>query len=183
MTVQARPVTAEDLLEMPDDGFRYELVRGELRQMAPAGHTHGRVAMRSGSRLDRYVEEHDLGAVYAAETGFLLASDPATVRAPDVAFVRRDRLGLAERDTGYFPGPPDLAIEVVSPGDTFSEVEEKALAWLDAGTRLVLAADFRKRTVTRYRGRDDIAILNENDVIDGWDVVPGWTMRVADLFA
>ena len=183
MTVQARPFTVADLLAMPDDGFRYELVRGELRKMAPAGHTHGRSAMRAGWRLAQHVEEHDLGAVYAAETGFLLAGDPDTVRAPDVAFVRRDRLGLAARDVGYFPGPPDLAIEVVSPGDTFSEVEEKALAWLDAGTRLVLAADPRKRTVTRYRGRDDIAILNEHDAIDGEDVVPGWTMRVADLFA
>ena len=183
MTVQARPVGAEELLKMPNDGFRYELVRGELRKMAPAGHVHGKTTVRITWRLAQHVEAHDLGAVYAAETGFLLAGDPDTVRAPDVAFVRRDRLGLAERDTGYFPGPPDLAIEVVSPGDTFSEVEEKALAWLDAGTRMVLAADPRKRTVTRYRGRDDIAILDENDVMDGEDIVPGWTMRVADLFA
>jgi Uma2 family endonuclease len=183
MTVQARTVTADELLRMPDDGFRYELVRGELRKMAPAGHTHGRTAMRGGSRLDQHVEAHDLGVVYAADTGFLIGTGPDTVRAPDVAFVSRDRLGLAVEEKGYFPGPPDLAIEVVSPGDTYSQVEEKASEWLDAGTRMVLAADPHRRTVTRYRGRDDICILDENDVIDGEDVVPGWTLPVRELFA
>ena len=118
MTAQARVVAAEELLRMPDDGFRYELVRGELRKMAPTGHVHGKVAMRLGARLDQYVDEHKLGVIYAAETGFRLASDPDTVRAPDVAFVRQDRLDLAEEPQGYFPGPPDLAVEVVSPGDT-----------------------------------------------------------------
>jgi Uma2 family endonuclease len=183
MTVQAHPITAEDLLRMPADGFRYELVRGELRAMAPAGFEHGKTAMRIGSRLTVHVDAHDLGVVTAAETGFRIAADPDTVRAADVAFVSRDRVGLAAGMRGYFPGPPDLAVEVVSPGDTYSEVEEKALAWLAAGTRLVLAVDSRKRTVTRYRGRGDIAILTEDDTIDGEDVVPGWTMRVADVFA
>lgn len=183
MTTEVRVVTAEELLRMPDDGFRYELVRGELRKMSPAGHTHGRVAMRFGSRLDHYVDAHDLGVVYAAETGFLIDRDPDTVRAPDVAFVRRDRLELADRSRGYFPEAPDLAVEVISPGDTYSEVEEKAMAWLAAGTRMVLVVDPRRRTVTRYRSFGDITILTEADIIDGEDVVPGWTIRVADLFA
>ena len=182
MTAQARVVTAEELLRMPDDGFRYELVRGELRKMAPAGHVHGSVAMQFGWRLARHVHAHPLGRVYAAETGFLIASDPDTVRAPDVAFVRRERLGLAAGATGYFPGAPDLAVVVVSPGDTYSEVEEKVMTWLDAGARMVLAVDPRTRTTTRYRGRDSIAILAEEDTIDGEDV-PGWALRVADLFA
>jgi Uma2 family endonuclease len=183
MTTQAQPVTADQLLRMPDDGFRYELVRGELRKMAPAGHAHGKFAMRIGWRLAQHVEAHDLGVVYAAETGFLLAVDPDVVRAPDVAFVRKERLGLAAEERGYFPAAPDLAVEVISPGDTYTEVEEKVIAWLEAGARMVLAVDARTRTVTRYRGLDDIAILTEADVIDGEDVVLGWSMPVADLFA
>lgn len=124
-----------------------------------------------------------LGVVYAAETGFRLADDPDTVRAPDVAFVRQERIDPSTEVKGFFPGPPDLAVEVVSPGDTYSEVEEKVMTWLTAGAQMVLAVDPRKRTVTRYRGLDDIAILTEGDTIHGEDVVPGWTLRVADLFA
>ncbi len=183
MITQTPTVTAEELLRMPDDGFRYELVRGELRKMAPAGHTHGNVAMRIGWRLAQHVEVHDLGVVYAAETGFLLAVDPDVVRAPDVAFVRKERVALAADAKGYFPAAPDLAVEVISPGDTYTEVEEKVITWLEAGARMVLAVDARKRTVTRYRGLGDITILTEADVIDGEDVVPGWTLPVADLFA
>jgi Uma2 family endonuclease len=183
MTIQTDTVTADELLRMPDDGFRYELVRGELHKMAPAGHTHGRTTVRITWRLAQHVEAHDLGVVYAAETGFQLAADPDVVRAPDVAFVRKDRLALAADARGYFPAAPDLAVEVISPGDTYTEVEEKAMAWLEAGARLVLAVDARKRTVTRYRGLGDITILTEQDTLDGEDVVPGWTLRVADLFA
>jgi Uma2 family endonuclease len=103
---------------MPNDGLRRELVRRELRAMTPAGHPHGRVAMRFGWLLAQHVEENGLGAVYAAETGFVLESNPDTVRAPDVAFVRRGRVEEVGETAEFFPGPPDLAVEVVSPGDT-----------------------------------------------------------------
>lgn len=92
MDVVRQHATADELLHMPDDGFRYELVRGELRQMTPAGNVHGRVAMSFAWRLARHVEENGLGTVYVAETGFKLSSDPDTVRAPDVAFVNRTRV-------------------------------------------------------------------------------------------
>ncbi len=176
-------VTAEQLLRLPDDGFRYELVRGELRRRPLAGHVQGRIAARFGWRLAQHVKAHDLGVVYATGTGFLLAVDPDVVRAPDVAFVRKERLALAAEEQGYFPAAPDLAVEVISPGDTYAEVEEKVIVWLEAGTRMVLAVDARTRTVTRYRGRDDITILTEADVIDGEDVVPRWNMPAAELFA
>jgi Uma2 family endonuclease len=110
--------TAEDLFGMPDDGMRRELVAGELRELAPSGNEHGRVTMRFSSPLALHVDELGLGAVYAAETGFLLARDPDTVRAPDIAFPRRDRLSIAPSERGYSPGAPDLAVEVISPGDT-----------------------------------------------------------------
>jgi Uma2 family endonuclease len=177
-------MTADDLLRMPDDGFRYELVRGELRKMAAAGHRHGRVAINVTLPLGQYVQSHNLGIVYAAETGFRLASDPDTVRAPDVAFVRRERAEAVGDAEGYWPGAPDLAVEVVSPRDTYTEVEEKILAWVDAGTRMVIVVNPRKRSVTVYRSRSDIIVLvlSENDVLDAGEVVPGWTMPVRDVF-
>ena len=88
MDTTPRLMTAEELLHMPDDGFRYELIRGELRKMAPAGHQHGRIAINVTTPLDQHVRAHGLGTVYAAETGFKLASNPDVVRAPDVAFIR-----------------------------------------------------------------------------------------------
>jgi Uma2 family endonuclease len=183
MTNKAQTVTAEQLLRMPDDSFRYELVRGELRRRPLAGCVEARIAARFGWRVAQHVKAHDLGVVYAAGPGFLLAVDPDVVRAPDVAFVRKERLELANQETGYLPGAPDLAVEVISPGDTYAEVEEKVIAWLEAGTRMVMAVDLRTRTVTRYRGLEDISILTEKDVIDGEDVVPGWSMPVVELFA
>jgi hypothetical protein len=117
MAVVRQQVTADELFHMPDDGFRYELVQGELRRMNPAGNVHGRIAVRITWRLAQYVEENRLGTVYAAETGFRLASDPDTVRAPDVAFVSQARVEAVGEVEGFWPEAPDLAVEVVSPGD------------------------------------------------------------------
>jgi len=184
MTVQTgQKATAEDLLDMPDDGFRYELVRGELRKMTPAGDEHGHIAMDVGTSLNVHVKANGLGRVYAAETGFKLASDPDTVRAPDAAFVRRERLEGSGRLTGFREGAPDLAVEVVSPNDRHAEVVEKALAWLEAGCRMVLVVDPERRVVTVYRSREEIRVLVEGDTLDGADVVPGWRLPLRELFA
>lgn len=144
-------MTADELLRMPDDGYRYELVKGELRGMPPAGGEHGKIALKFGSRLLNYVEANNLGVVFAAETGFKIASNPDTVRAPDAAFVRLDRLPETGLPKGYWPGAPDLAVEVISPGDIYGEVEEKVNEWLDAGTRMVIVANPRNRTLKVYR--------------------------------
>src|SRR6185503_12857780 len=118
-------VTADQLLEMPDDGLRRELVRGEVRVMTPAGSQHGRIAAQILVRLSVYVAERGLGTVYAAETGFKLASDPDTVRGPDVAFVTRERAEAVGDTEKYWPGAPDLVVEVLSPDDRYHEVDEK----------------------------------------------------------
>ena len=182
MSTTVQPMTADDLLRMPNDGFRYELVKGELRKMAPAGHEHGRVAVRFTWRLAQHVEINNLGAVYAAETGFLISTNPDTVRAPDVAFVSRKRLDEVGKVGGYWPGAPGLAVEVVSPGDTYSEVEEKAIEWLEAGALMVLALNPRKRSVTVYRSLNDITILNEDAILDLNDIVPDFKVSVKDIF-
>jgi Uma2 family endonuclease len=150
--------------------------------MTPAGHPHGRIAMRIAAQLFQHVEERGLGTVYAAETGFILARNPDTVRAPDAAFVRRERVEEVGETEGYWPGAPDLAVEVVSPGDACAEVEGKVTDWLRAGARMVIVVDPSSRTVKIHRSLTDIAALTEDDEIDGADVVQGWRLPVRRLF-
>lgn len=176
------PMTAEELLDLPDDGLRHELVLGELRTMTPAGYEHGRVAMRIGSRLDAFVEAQGLGEVLGAETGFTLARGPDTVRAPDVAFVRAERVPAAEDRAGFAELAPDLAVEVVSTWDRASEVSEKALMWLDAGVRLVWVVDPTTRLATVYRSGGVVGLFRGQDVLDGEDVLPGFTLPLWELF-
>lgn len=182
MRVSNKFMTAEELLHLPDDSYRYELVKGELRQMPPAGFEHGSLAIKIGWRLGQYVEVNNLGLVLAAETGFKISSDPDTVRAPDVGFVRKDRLP-AELPKGYFPGAPDLAVEVISPSDTFQEVEEKVFDWLESGTSLVWVINPSRRRVTIYRSLTEFTVLTENDELSGGDTVPGFRCRISELFA
>ena len=184
MTTTHALMTAEELLQLPDTGQRYELVRGELHTMSPASHQHGRIAGKIIVWLGTYVQAHQLGEVYAAETGFVLAHDPDTVRAPDVAFVRRERVEAAMTDEGYFPGAPDLAIEVISPDDRYTEVEEKVTDWLDAGSQMMIVLNprQRRRMGKIYRSATLVTTLTIDDTLDGEDVVPGWTLPVRDLF-
>jgi Uma2 family endonuclease len=124
-TTETKLVTAEELLALPKGKFRYELIEGELRQMSPAGHEHGRIGMQLAVPLGHYIKNQKLGKLYLAETGFKLRSNPDTVRAPDIAFIRQERVKQAGSVSGYWNGAPDLSVEVVSPGDTIGEVEEK----------------------------------------------------------
>ena len=182
MDVVRQQVGAEELLHMPDDGFRYELVRGELRRTTPAGSLHGRIAVRIGWKLARHVEENRLGNVYAAETGFRLTADPDTVRAPDVAFVSRARAEAIGEVEGFWPETPDLAVEVISSGDGYADVEEKVFDWLDAGTRMVVVVNPRQHSATVYKSPTDITALAEADILDGGDVVPGFELAVREIF-
>jgi Uma2 family endonuclease len=185
MPTATKRVTAKQLAALPDHGKRYELIEGVLRTMTPAGYDHGRVAMRLGSLLEHHVREHRLGVVCAAETGFLLSADPDTVRAPDVAFISHQRLQQLEQLSGYLAMAPDLVAEVTSPSDSYTDVEKKAIAWLDAGTRAVLVVDPGTRTVRVYRSDDTTHIdaLSGDQQIDVANVVPGWNVTVADIFA
>ena len=133
--------------------------------------------------LMNHVAANNLGEVFIAEAGFLLASEPDHVRAPDAAFVRRQRVEEVGVVDGFWPGPPDLAVEVISPHDRYSEVEEKVTDWLEAGALMVIVIDPRRRTASvRLPGQAPVN-LAEGDSLDGGDVVPGWSMPVADIFA
>ena len=182
MVAKTAAVTAAELLAMPEDGYRYELVRGELRKMAPAGAEHGELSVSVVLALGSYVKAHNLGKVYVANTGFLIGVDPDHVRAPDAAFVRQERAATGRR-TGYWPGAPDLAVEVISPNDRYTEVEEKVSDWLAAGVQLVVLVNPRNRTVTCRRPGQSPVILTEEDMLEGGDVVHGWEMAVGDIFA
>ncbi len=167
---------------MPNDGMRHELVRGELRVMSPSGSEHGRVAVRIGGLLDAHASQTDSGAAFGAETGFVVARDPDTVRAPDAAFVAKERADAVGRTAKYWPGAPDLAVEVVSPNDSFREVQEKAREWVAAGCVAVLVLDPDERTVTAYRAGGDSHIYVDGDQVDLGDAVPGFAVTVAELF-
>jgi Uma2 family endonuclease len=129
------------------------------------------------------VEDGGLGEVATAEAGFLIARSPDTVRAPDVAFIASDRIPPAGTPESYWPFAPDLAIEVVSPTDRWTDVEEKACGWLRAGTRLTWIVDPLSLCVHVRRSSGSVLHLCEDDVLDGEDVVPGFSVRIGDLFA
>src|SRR5918999_4421837 len=147
-------LTAEELFRLSSTGRRYELVKGELFEMPPAGGRHGSVAMRLGILLCGHVRASQLGEVFAAETGFILRRSPDTVRALDASFVSKERLPAGELPVGFLETAPDLAVEVVSPGDSAREVREKVEDWLRAGTRLVWTIP-ATRSVIVYRSLDD----------------------------
>jgi Uma2 family endonuclease len=175
-------MTAEELLLLPDDGSRYELIKGELKRMPPTGDEHGGVTMELAATLYRHVKLNNLGRVYAAETGFKLESDPDTVRAPDIAFVSIERIQAAGRIQGYRNGAPDLAVEVTSPSNTKREMAEKAKEYFAAGARLVWIVNPKLKSVTVYRSLNDIIMLTEKDTLEGDEVVPGFQIPVAEIF-
>jgi Uma2 family endonuclease len=178
-----KTMTDEELLEMPDDGISYELVQGELLMAPPPGSEHGEVTMNLAGPLHQHVKTHRLGVVFAAETGFKLESDPDPVGAPDVAFMRRERIDQGGDVKGYREGAPDLIVEVLSPSDTFGKVESKVTQWLDSGACMVWVVSPKLHTVTVYRSLTDIRTLTEKDILDGDDVVPGFQIKIADIFA
>jgi len=173
-------LTAEELLRLNLPNKRTELVRGMLIIREPAGYQHGDVAMRLGAAIHAHAEAHDLGRVFAAETGFTLARKPDTVRAPDVAFISNERLPDPP-PRGFAEMAPDLAVEVLSPDDRAGEVLDKVADWLKAGTRLVWVVDPLRANARVYRAAGSESLLGESDVLHGEDVLPGFTCAIGTL--
>jgi Uma2 family endonuclease len=181
MATVEHSMSAEQLLHAPGLG-RCELLRGELVMMSPAGSEHGAIAAELAGRLRDFVKPRSLGAVFGAETGFQIAHDPDTVRAPDVAFVRVERIeGRLPR--GFFPGAPDLAVEILSPSDRASEVAAEVRDWLDAGCLAVWVVDPETRTVTVHHANRDATIVHSADTLTEETVLPGFQTPVAGIFA
>ncbi len=183
MAVQEKLYTADDLWVMSGqvgDRKRLELVKGVIVEMSPTGDAHGILAMEIGRLIANYVVEHDLGDTTAAETGFVLFTNPDTVRAPDVAFISKARRTPL---TGkYYRIAPDLVVEVVSPGDTAREIREKVADYLNAGTQLVWVVYPEVRLIDVYQPDHTIRTLNNDDVLDGGGVLPGFSVAVKSVF-
>lgn len=177
-----RLLTIEEFRRLPDDEGRMELVRGRVVREPPPGGEHGHVGLTLVASLLPHVRKHDLGLVVSLETGFVVEEEPPTVRAPDVAFISRDRLPPGGIPTGYWRLAPDLAVEVVSPSDRADAVEEKALDYLRCGVREVWVVRPRSRTVGVYRSPTDVDTLTAADELEGGEVVPGFRLPVEELF-
>jgi Uma2 family endonuclease len=176
-----RLVTAEELERFPDDDWRYELVQGRLIRMSPVGFEHGQVVVRLLTLLDGYARAGNVGTVLT-EVGFKLKSNPDTVRAPDVAFIRKERL-RTDRRRGFWHGPPDLAVEVLSPDDRPGDIRSKVDEYLGCGTPLVLLVDPDARTITIHRRlAPPVTLEGADDVVDLEEGVPGFHCTVADVF-
>lgn len=174
--------TADELMRMPNDGWRYELIGGELQRMAPAGGKHGEVGTEFVRHLGNYVVPVDLGKVYTPDTGFYIAHEPLTIVAPDASFVRKDRLPPADEREGYLDVIPDLVVEVVSPSESGPDVESKVARYLAAGVPLVWVAYPRRRAVQAHRPGQEPIEYGEGDVLDGGAALPGCGIPVSDLF-
>ncbi|MBW3533978.1 MAG: Uma2 family endonuclease [Gemmatimonadetes bacterium] len=171
----------EEYLALPDeDGYRTELVRGELvREPLPAP-LHGKVVGRLCRRIGDHVETHALGEVFA-ESGYVLEEEPPTLRGPDVSFVSSGR--LPERPgTGFWSMAPDLAVEVLSPSNRAGEVQDKVGQYLEAGARLVWVVDPVRGTAAEYRAGGEARLFGAADALDGGHVLPGFRLPLADLF-
>jgi Uma2 family endonuclease len=173
-------LTAEELERLNLPNKRTELVRGQLVVREPAGFTHGDVAMRLAALLFNFVEANALGRVYAAETGFTLFRGPDTVRAPDAAYIRKERIPDPP-PRGFAELPPDLVIEVLSPDDRAGEIRDKVDDWLQAGCRLVWIVDPERRRGRVYRPDGSEVALAEGDAFDGEDVLPGFSLPLTDV--
>jgi len=173
-------MTADDLLRTHVPDKRTELVRGVLVVHEPAGSRHGLVTMTLGAELAVYAKQAGAGGVYAAESGFKLASNPDTVRAPDIAFVTRERLP-PPTTTGYPALAPDLAVEVLSSGDRPGDVLAKVADWLTAGTRLVWTVDPERRVARIYRQDGSETFVTAGGGLEGEDVLPGFACSLESI--
>ena len=181
MVTTTHLMTAEELFRLPDDGLRHELVKGELLTISPPAERHGAVTAKLTILLGQHVIANNLGTIYVGDTGFKVESDPDTVLAPDIAFIQRERVGTIS--DFYRLGPPDLVIEVLSPGDRRGEVERKTARWLSLGALVVWLVNPRKRTVEVCFASGERELFLEDDELNGDPVVPGFCVRVSEIFS
>jgi len=176
-TTRAR-ATEADLLSQPADGSKYELVDGEIR-VSPGGARHGHIEMKLGSRLLAFATTHQLGHVFGSSVGFRLPG--GNVRSPDVSFVSAGRFPAEKIPDDFADLAPDLAVEVVSPGDRARQVLDKVGEYLDAGVRLVWVIDPKKAKAVAYRSLSDAQELGPQEALKGGDVLPGFSCRLQDI--
>ena len=176
-----RKMTIDEFEQLPDDGYRYELVDGELEQMPPTGEVHGDVDRHLIWLLESFIRPRGIEKLFV-ETSFVLSSDRHTVRQPDLAFVREERLSEDRDRERSVRLVPDLVIEIVSPSDRRSVVVAKAQEYRHYGVRLVWVVDPPSRSVTNFRIDGSVEVLGQGDTIDGEDIIPGFQAKIRDIF-
>jgi Uma2 family endonuclease len=177
-----RPLTVSEFEALPEeDAYRVELVRGQLVRSPRPASLHGRIVIRLGRRLDEYAEAGGHGVVLA-DAGVILSRHPDTVRGPDIAFFSPDRIPEGAYGTTFW-GPPDLAVEIVSPSNRVSELQEKLADYLDAGMRRVWVVDPATRSVTVWAPTGEARVVREGGTLEGDDVLPGFRLEVSALFS
>jgi Uma2 family endonuclease len=181
LRTQTRLMTAEEFAGLPDDGKRYELVRGVLVEVSHPQSHHGIVLTELAYLLKAWLREHPGGGHVLADAGHVVERGPDTVRGPDVAYVRAGRLDL--RKTSWVEGGPDLAVEIRSPGDRKGEIEERVADYLRAGTSLVWIVDPAKQTVVVRAPGVEGRTLTVADTLEGGEVLPGFSVVVREVFA
>jgi Uma2 family endonuclease len=181
MTATGIRMTADELLALPDNGMRRELIDGELHEMPLSGGEHGYVSAKVAGRLSAFLDRHSEvgGSLFATGTGFWLTRDPDTVRAPDVAYVRESRSDQV-CVPGYPEMAPDLVVEVISPNDLAEELQIKIEQWIRAGSLLVwvLYPETCLALVVESQGK----LLRAGDTLRGEPILPGLSCRVGHLF-
>ena len=180
MSRRTGAVTVDEFARLPDDDFKYELVSGVVHRMSPVGGLHGVIVTRLIVALNAWAEQHHAGVVMT-ETGFVLATGPVTVRAPDVSFVRRERIEASGLPIGFWRGAPDLAVEVLSPDDRPRDVAAKVREYLTHGGALVWVIDPAVQTVTVHSTAASVSLAC-NQFLDGGDVLPGFSVPISRLF-
>jgi Uma2 family endonuclease len=182
MATTGKLLTAEEFEQLPNDGKRYELIDGELREMAPTVHWHGEVEVNLGTLLNVHVRPQGLGRVSCGEVLYIVRRNPDRVRAADIAFIRQDRVPPLEARQHILEAIPDLVVAILSKRDTIEEISDKIDDWLEAGVQLLWIVDPFRRTVTIYQPGRDPSLLGEHGTLEGEPVIPGFRCLVADLF-
>ena len=175
-------LTAEDLLRLDSKGVKGELIRGEFRETMSVGVGHGQIVMKLGTLMGVTVLTRRLGRLIGSDAGVLLERDPDTVREPDIAFISAARLPLDEWVDGYLEIVPDLVVEVISPSDSRKALHDKARMWHSYGVPLTWAVYTNPRSIDVHRADGSITTLREDDILDGGEILPGFAVRVKDIF-
>ena len=181
-TTSTALMTAEEFMELPDDGLRHELINGEVIRMPASGYPHGRIVLRLMAPLAQFVWDHDLGEV-VDYSGFQLTVNPDTVLGPDAAFVNKQRLQEAGEVKGYWSGPPDLAIEVLSPSDRPYRIKPGISGWFSYGVTQLWIVNPKDRTVTVYRSPSDATTFSGSDDLEAPDLFPGFRLSLDRIFS
>ena len=181
-TTPAKLMTADEFFCLPDDDKRYELQKGRLIDVGGASPRSSAVAMAIGALLYVFVRQHNLGKVGGADWGARLFANPDTVRVPDVAFVRKERLRNGKLPRRFQDGAPDLVVEVLSPTDRYRRTARKVREYLAAGAQLVWVIDPDDRSAVVYRADGTDEDYDSDGVLDGGDLLPGFTLNLAEIW-